>query len=34
MNNIAKTGMLSTITPNVVDRTRLITQANLFFGLC
>lgn len=32
MNNIAKTGMLSTITPNVVDRTRLITQANLFSG--
>ncbi len=32
MNAIARTGMLSTITPNVVDRTRLITQANLFSG--
>ncbi len=32
MNNIAKTGMLSTITPNIIDRTRLITQANLFSG--
>ena len=32
MNAIAKTGMLSTITPNVIERTRLITQANLFSG--
>lgn len=32
INGIAKTGMLSTITPNVVDRTRLITQANLLSG--
>ncbi len=32
INSVAKTGMLSTITPNVVDRTRLITQANLFSG--
>ena len=32
INGIAKTGMLSTITPNVVERTRLITQANLFSG--
>ncbi len=32
MNNIARTGMLSTITPNINDRTRLITQANLLSG--
>ncbi|MBP9988721.1 MAG: MFS transporter [Ruminococcus sp.] len=32
LNNIAKTGMLSTITTNVIERTRLITQANLFSG--
>lgn len=32
LNNIAKTGMLSTITPNIIERTRLITQANLFSG--
>ncbi len=32
LNNIARTGMLSTITPNVIERTRLITQANLFSG--
>lgn len=32
LNAIAKTGMLSTITPNVIERTRLITQANLFSG--
>lgn len=31
-NGIARTGMLSTITPDVKDRTRLITQANLFSG--
>lgn len=30
--NIARTGMLSTITPNVIERTRLITQASLFSG--
>lgn len=29
---IARTGMLSTITPNVIERTRLITQASLFSG--
>ncbi len=29
---IAKTGLLSTITPNVIERTRLITQACLFSG--
>lgn len=32
LNNIARTGMLSTITPNIIERTRLITQANLFSG--
>lgn len=32
LNGIARTGMLSTITPNVIERTRLITQANLFSG--
>lgn len=32
LNAIARTGMLSTITPNVIERTRLITQANLFSG--
>ncbi len=30
--NISRTGMLSTITPNVIERTRLITQASLFSG--
>ncbi len=29
---IVRTGMTSTITPNIVDRTRLITQANLLSG--
>ncbi len=29
---ISRTGMLSTITPNVIERTRLITQASLFSG--
>ena len=33
MYNIAKTGILSTITPDVLDRTRLINQANLFSSL-
>ncbi|MDD6275837.1 MAG: MFS transporter [Clostridia bacterium] len=33
MYNIAKTGILSTITPDVMDRTRLINQANLFSSL-
>lgn len=32
MCNISRTGMLSTITPNVIERTRLITQASLFSG--
>ncbi|MCR5485296.1 MAG: MFS transporter [Clostridiales bacterium] len=32
MNEIARVGMLSTITPNILDRTRLITQANLLSG--
>ena len=32
LNNISRTGMLSTITPNVIERTRLITQASLFSG--
>lgn len=32
LSNIARTGMLATITPNVIDRTRLITQANLLSG--
>ena len=32
VNNISRTGMLATITPNVIERTRLITQANLFSG--
>ncbi len=31
--NIAKTGIISTITPDVLDRTRLINQANLFSSL-
>jgi Na+/melibiose symporter-like transporter len=31
--NIAKTGIISTITPDVMDRTRLINQANLFSSL-
>ncbi len=30
--SIVRTGMTSTITPNIVDRTRLITQANLLSG--
>ena len=29
---ISRTGMLSTITPNVIERTRLITQAQLLSG--
>ncbi len=29
---IARTGMLATITPNIIDRTRLITEANLLSG--
>ncbi len=29
---IARTGMTATITPNIIDRTRLITQANLLSG--
>ncbi len=29
---IVRTGMTATITPNIIDRTRLITQANLFSG--
>ncbi len=32
LNAISRTGMLSTITPNVIERTRLITQASLFSG--
>ena len=32
LRDIAKTGMLSTITPDVLDRTRLITAANLLSG--
>ena len=32
LRDIAKTGMLSTITPDVIDRTRLITAANLLSG--
>lgn len=32
LRDIAKTGMLSTITPDVNDRTRLITAANLLSG--
>ncbi|HZJ78853.1 MAG TPA: MFS transporter [Clostridia bacterium] len=31
-NQIARTGIMATITPDVRDRTRLITQANLFSG--
>lgn len=30
--SIARTGMTATITPNIIDRTRLITQANLLSG--
>ncbi len=29
---ISRTGMLSTITPNIIERTRLITQAQLLSG--
>ena len=32
ISGIARTGMLSTITPNVLERTRLITQAQLLSG--
>ena len=32
MNDISRVGMLATITPNINDRTRLITQANLLSG--
>ena len=32
LSNIARTGMLATITPNIIDRTRLITEANLLSG--
>ncbi|HZJ78852.1 MAG TPA: MFS transporter [Clostridia bacterium] len=32
VNDIARMGFISTITPDVKDRTRLITQANLFSG--
>ena len=32
LRDIAKTGMLSTITPDIIDRTRLITAANLLSG--
>ena len=31
--NIAKTGILATITPDTLDRTRLINQANLISSL-
>ena len=31
--NIAKTGILATITPDTIDRTRLINQANLISSL-
>lgn len=30
--SIVRTGMTATITPNIIDRTRLITQANLLSG--
>ncbi|MBP3446354.1 MAG: MFS transporter [Clostridia bacterium] len=32
INAISRTGMLSTITPNIIERTRLITQAQLLSG--
>ncbi len=32
LQTISRTGMLSTITPNIIERTRLITQASLFSG--
>lgn len=32
LSDIARTGMLATITPNIIDRTRLITEANLLSG--
>lgn len=32
LSAIARTGMLATITPNIIDRTRLITEANLLSG--
>ncbi len=32
LSTIARTGMLATITPNIYDRTRLITQAILLSG--
>ena len=32
LSMISRTGMLATITPNIIDRTRLITEANLLSG--
>ena len=32
LSSISRTGMLATITPNIIDRTRLITEANLISG--
>ncbi|MCQ2480986.1 MAG: MFS transporter [Clostridia bacterium] len=32
LKDITRTGMLATITPNIIDRTRLITEANLLSG--
>ncbi|MBR2730564.1 MAG: MFS transporter [Clostridia bacterium] len=32
LRDISRTGMLAVITPNIIDRTRLITQANLLSG--
>ena len=32
LSDISRTGMLATITPNIIDRTRLITEANLLSG--
>lgn len=32
LSSISRTGMLATITPNIIDRTRLITEANLLSG--
>ncbi len=34
LNGIARTGIISTVTPDVRDRTRLITAANLLSGFC
>ncbi len=34
LNGISRTGIIATITPDIRDRTRLITAANLLSGFC